>query len=82
MEASGSYRYVGALNPAVDPSVIIMYDKAGNHADGRVALFVDAHVEFVREEDLAASLELVKEAGWDEYSEERKREIEAFYTPD
>ena len=82
VEASGSYRYVGALNPAVDPSVIIMYDKAGNHADGRVALFVDAHVEFVREEDLAASLELVKEAGWDEYSEERKEEIEAFYKPD
>jgi len=84
IEASGSYEYVGPLS-AVPGYVIIVLDKAGNHRDGRNALFKDGHVEFISNAQLPArlqaSLDLVKEAGWDQYSEERKAEIEAFYTP-
>ena len=84
LEESGGYRYIGTLNAAVDPSVIIMYDKAGNHPNGRNALFAGGDFDWIPEANLAArlaqSLALVKQASWDEYSEERKKEIEAFYT--
>ncbi|MDP6439963.1 MAG: DUF4190 domain-containing protein [Candidatus Brocadiia bacterium] len=86
VEETGSYRYVGALHAPVTPGVIIMYDKAGNHPDARGGLFAGGDFEWIPEEQLAArlaeSLRIVKQADWDEYSEERKREIEAFYTPE
>ena len=86
LEQSGSYRYVGAINWAAPGDTIVVYDKRGNHPDGRCALFMDHHVEFIYEADLAdrlrESLADVKAAGWDQYSEEQKKRIEAFYTPD
>ena len=84
--ATSSYRYVGALDGTAPSDVVIAYDKTGNHRDGRSALFKDGHVEFIPEADLAGrlskSLESLKAAGWDQYSEEQKERIEAFHTPD
>ena len=85
IEAAGDYEYVGSFSAEVPGGVIIALDKPGNHSGGRNALFKDAHVEFIEDSDLPArlqeSLDLVREADWDKYSEERKAEIEAFYMP-
>jgi len=78
-----SFHYVGRLSPRLHPMVILVYEKRGNHPDGRNALFYDSHVEFIHEAGLAArlreSLALVKEQ-WDEYPPERQKAIEAFYS--
>jgi prepilin-type processing-associated H-X9-DG protein len=78
-----SYRYVGRLRPQLEPEVILVFDKRGNHPDGRNVLFADTHVEFLSEPEFARrmqrSLELLKEAGWDEYGPERQEKIEEFY---
>ena len=87
-----SYHYVGPLSPAGDPRVILVYEKEGNHLlpekgdshlSGRNVLFADNHVEFILEEEfrarLSESLQLVRQVGWEDYSEERRAEIEAFY---
>ncbi len=78
-----SYHYVGKLLPNVPVRVIIVHDKAGNHEGGRNALFADAHVEWMEEDEFQAtmkqSLELLKREGWDKYSPEQQKAIEAFY---
>jgi len=78
-----SYHYVGRLSAPVEPMTIILYEKSGNHEDGRTVAFGDLHAERLDEDTFQAymqeSLRLVKEADWDGYSDERKAEIEAFY---
>jgi prepilin-type processing-associated H-X9-DG protein len=55
-----SYVYRGADTGGawVEPMIIMVYDRAGNHEGGRNVLFVDSHVEWVTEERFA---ELVKQ---------------------
>ncbi len=83
---SSSYHFVGAVPGAIRrPDTIIAYDKAGNHPGKRNCLFVDAHVEMLSEmafqERCRENLELLKDAtGWGELSEERRAQIEAFYS--
>ncbi len=78
-----SYRYVGHLVTRPDDA-IVLYEHKQNHRGVRLALLEIGFVNFIPEEELKArliaSLKLVKQDGWDDYSEERKREIEAFYT--
>jgi hypothetical protein len=78
-----SYYYVGRLSPPVDPMTIILYEKSGNHEDGRTVAFGDLHAERLDEDTFQANMEeslrLVKEKNWDGYSDERKAEIGAFY---
>jgi prepilin-type processing-associated H-X9-DG protein len=47
-----SYVYRGADTggTSVEPSIIMVHDRAGNHKGGRHVLFVDSHVEWVTEE--------------------------------
>ena len=77
-----SYHYVGNLT-AGDGTVIIAYDKRGNHRDGRNVLFADLHVVQIAESRLRSalqeSLRAVKRQDWEGYSPERRAEIEAFY---
>ncbi|MFH1553508.1 MAG: conjugal transfer protein TraG, partial [Pseudomonadota bacterium] len=79
-----SYRYVGPLPDEVDPMVIIVYDKPGNHPGGRNCLFHDTHVSFVDETTLHTDIEYpslvgsykaVLEAYGDDLTEERKKEL-------
>jgi len=35
---------------AVEPMIILVHDRAGNHEGGRYVLFVDSHVEWFTEE--------------------------------
>ena len=81
-----SYRYVGPLPRRADRMVITVYDKAGNHRDGRNALFVDVHIEFLSEPDFQHyrqdSLEMLKQDGWMDLTPQRQKEIEAVYTGD
>ena len=44
------YRGVDTGGMAVDPLIIMVHDRAGNHEGGRHVLFVDSHVEWVTEE--------------------------------
>ncbi len=44
------YRGVDTEGCWVEPSMIMVHDRAGNHPDGRNVLFVDTHVEWVTEE--------------------------------
>ncbi len=55
-----SYVYRGADTGGawVEPMIIMVHDRAGNHEGGRNVLFVDSHVEWVTEERFA---ELVKQ---------------------
>jgi prepilin-type processing-associated H-X9-DG protein len=46
-----SYIYRGATLSTSDiPGLILAYDKKGNHSDGRNVVFLDSHVEWVKEE--------------------------------
>ena len=46
-----SYIYRGAdLETADDPGLILVYDKKGNHKDGRNVLFLDSHVDWLTED--------------------------------
>lgn len=51
--ASYVYRGVDTGGVWVEPMIILMHDKAGNHKGGRNVLFVDSHVEWVTEERFA-----------------------------
>ncbi|MDY0357940.1 MAG: hypothetical protein RBR19_18805 [Sedimentisphaerales bacterium] len=51
------YRGVDTGGCWVEPMIIMVHDRAGNHEGGRNVLFVDSHVEWVTEERFA---ELVK----------------------
>ena len=52
-----SYIYRGAgLSTSNEPGMILVYDKKGNHEKGRNVLFLDSHVEWVKEEQF---LELI-----------------------
>ncbi|HNY80124.1 MAG: hypothetical protein RBS72_03665 [Sedimentisphaerales bacterium] len=52
------YRGVDTGGAWVEPMIIMVHDRAGNHEGGRNVLFVDSHVEWVTEERFA---ELVKQ---------------------
>ncbi len=53
-----SYIYRGAhLSTSDMPGLILVYDKKGNHKNGRNVLFLDSHVEFVKENEF---LELIR----------------------
>lgn len=52
------YRGVDTGGVWVEPMIILVHDRAGNHEGGRNVLFVDSHVEWVTEERFA---ELVKQ---------------------
>ncbi len=52
------YRGVDTGGVWVEPMIIMVHDRAGNHEGGRNVLFVDSHVEWVTEERFA---ELVKQ---------------------
>ena len=53
-----SYIYRGAgLSTSDIPGLILVYDKKGNHNGGRNVLFIDSHVEFVKEEEF---LEIIR----------------------
>jgi len=55
--ATVSYRWVPGLNVISPPDFIIMYDKSlEHHGNGRNALFVDGHVEWMLEEDFQKRL--------------------------
>ncbi len=43
------YRGVDTGGTSVDPMIIMVHDRAGNHEGGRNVLFVDTHVEWVSE---------------------------------
>ncbi len=45
------YRGVDTGGTSVEPSIIMVHDRAGNHPGGRNVLFVDSHVEWVTEEE-------------------------------
>ena len=68
-----SYGYCGdGLDCSCEPTVILVYDKKGNHAESfRNVLFLDSHVEWVSEErfqELAAKVNQVrKERGLPEH---------------
>lgn len=83
-----SYEYVGKLPPHVDHTVIIAYDRRGNHPRGRNCLFMDGHVEFVSERQLRSntghqslekSYEKVLDAYGDDLKEKRKKQLKTFY---
>jgi len=60
--ATVSYRWVPGLNVISPPDFIIMYDKSlEHHGNGRNVLFVDGHVEWMREEDFQKRLAEQKE---------------------
>jgi prepilin-type processing-associated H-X9-DG protein len=44
------YRGVDTGGMWVEPMIILVHDRAGNHEGGRNVLFVDAHVEWVTEQ--------------------------------
>jgi prepilin-type processing-associated H-X9-DG protein len=44
------YRGVDTVGTSVEPTIIMVHDRAGNHPGGRNVLFVDSHVEWVTEE--------------------------------
>ncbi len=44
------YRGVDTGGTSVEPMIIMVHDRAGNHEGGRNVLFVDSHVEWVTEE--------------------------------
>jgi prepilin-type processing-associated H-X9-DG protein len=44
------YRGVDTGGTSVEPMIIMVHDRAGNHPGGRNVLFVDSHVEWVTEE--------------------------------
>ena len=44
------YRGVDTGGTSVEPMIIMVHDRAGNHEGGRNILFVDTHVEWVSEE--------------------------------
>jgi hypothetical protein len=44
------YRGVDTGGTSVEPNIILVHDRAGNHEGGRYVLFVDSHVEWVTEE--------------------------------
>jgi len=44
------YRGVDTVGTFVEPSIIMVHDRAGNHPGGRNVLFVDSHVEWATEE--------------------------------
>jgi prepilin-type processing-associated H-X9-DG protein len=44
------YRGVDTGGTSVEPMIIMVHDRAGNHEGGRNILFVDSHVEWVSEE--------------------------------
>lgn len=52
------YRGVDTGGAWVEPMIVMVHDRAGNHEGGRNVLFVDSHVEWVTEERFA---ELVKQ---------------------
>jgi len=53
-----SYVYVGAgLNASDAYTLIMAYDKKGNHKDGRYVLFLDGHIEWIPEEELNKLIE-------------------------
>lgn len=52
------YRGVDTGGCWVEPMIIMVHDRAGNHEGGRNVLFVDTHVEWVTEERFA---ELIKQ---------------------
>lgn len=77
-----SYHYAGRLPGGVPPMTIILYDKRGNHPGGRNALFADAHVEWLDEDEFHRRLErnLEKlEPGIKGMDTERQQKIRAFY---
>ncbi len=78
-----SYHYVGKLLPHAPDTAIIVYEKAGNHEGGRHVIVADGHVKWIEEDEFEArmkqSLELLKGEGWDKYSPEQQKAIEAFY---
>ena len=43
------YVYVKGLSPGSRPNEPVAFDRRGNHRDGRNVLFVDGHVEILRE---------------------------------
>jgi len=60
--ATVSYRWVPGLNVISPPDFIIMYDKSvEHHGTGRNALFVDGHVEWMKEEEFQKRLAEQKE---------------------
>ena len=83
---SSSYHFVGAVPGAIRRAdTIVAYDKAGNHPGRRNCLFADGHVERVDDWELGEMLlmnleELSDMEGWEKLSEERREELEAFYS--
>ncbi len=47
------YRGVDLKSTAVPPNLIVVHDRKGNHRDGRNVLFVDAHIDWVDEQNFA-----------------------------
>jgi len=58
IDQNTSYRYVAGLTSEDDPDHVLAYDKPGNHRYqiGSNVLFVDGHVEWMREETLEKTL--------------------------
>lgn len=55
VKTKGSYIYRGAgLTTSASPDLVIIYDKKGNHPDGRNVLFLDSRVEWVTEKRFQA----------------------------
>lgn len=57
-DEKGSYVYVSGLRADADfPSdTVLIYDRKGNHGEGRNVLLVDGHVEWVREDEFSELL--------------------------
>jgi prepilin-type processing-associated H-X9-DG protein len=51
------YRGVDTGGTSVEPNIIMVHDRAGNHPGGRNVLFVDSHVEWVTEEEFQKLIE-------------------------
>jgi len=84
-----SYRYASGLRVSrgrYQSRVIVAYDKRGNHADGRHAVYCDGHVEWIAENEfkrrLQESLKVLSEPrSWTSlYSPEQRMLLEAFYS--
>ncbi len=55
--ASYVYRGVDTGGISVEPTIIMVHDRAGNHPGGRNVLYVDCHVEWVTEDRFAELIE-------------------------
>ncbi len=51
------YRGVDTGGTSVEPDIIMVHDRAGNHKSGRNVLFVDSHVEWVTEDEFQKLIE-------------------------